>query len=53
MSVLQGHLPTGGQLKEKMFIICDDELLPMIDVHPLKDLMDRSRTEGENVYTLR
>ena len=53
MSVLQGHLWTGGERKEKLFQLCDDELLPPINVRPLKNLMDRSRTEEENVYTLR
>ena len=51
MSVLQGHLQTGGERKEKMFQLYD-ELLPLIDVCPLKNLMDRSRTEVATNYTL-
>ena len=52
MSVLQGHLPTGGEQKEKLFQLCDDELLPLSDVRPLKNLMDRSRTEVATDSTL-
>ena len=52
MSVLQGHLPTGGERKEKLFQLCDDELLPLINVRPLKNLMDRSRTEVATDSTL-
>ena len=51
--LLQGHLGTGQEHKEKIFILCDDEMLPLIDVRPSNKLMDRSRTEGENVSTLR
>ena len=52
ISVLQGHLGTGGEQKEKVFLLCDDELLMQTDVSPSNKLMDRSRTEGENVCTL-
>ena len=37
---------------EKMFLLCDDELLLKTDMRPLNKLMDRSKTEGENVSTL-
>ena len=53
ISVLQGHLGIGGQLKQKMFLLWDDEPLLETDVLPSKKLMERSRTEGENVSTLR
>ena len=53
ISVLQGYLGTGRKPKEKMFLLCDDELFPLIDVRPLNKLMEKSRTEGEIVYTLR
>ena len=53
ISVLQGHLGTGQEPKEKLFLLCDDEMLPLIDVRPSNKLMDRSRTEGDTVSTLR
>ena len=53
MPVLQTNQWTGRQPKEKLFLLCDDDLFPLIDVRPLSKLMDRSRTEGESVYTLR
>ena len=53
ISVLQVHLGTGQELKEKMFVLCDDDLLLQTDVRPSNKLMDRWRTEGENVSTLR
>ena len=33
-----------------MFLIWDDDVLLLIDVLPLNKLMDRSLTEGENVF---
>ena len=53
ISVLQRLLGTGGQPKEKMFLLCDDDPLLQTDVRPSNKLMDKSRTEGETVYTLR
>ena len=53
ISVLQGHLGTGWEPKEKLFLLWDDDLLLLMDLHPSRKLMDRSRTEGETVYTLR
>ena len=50
--VLQGNWSTGREPKEKVFILCDDDLLLLIDVRPLSKLMDRSRAEGETVSTL-
>ena len=40
-------------MKKTLFLLSDDELLPLINVRPLSKLMDRSRTEGETVSTLR
>ena len=51
--VLQGHLGTGREPKEKLFILYDDDLLPLMDPRPSRKLMDRSRTERETVSTLR
>ena len=51
--VLQGNWWTGGELKEKMFLLCDDDPLLQTDLTPSKKLMDRWRTEGEIVSTLR
>ena len=53
MWVLQGHLGTGRQPKEKIFILWADDLLLKIDASPSKKLIDRSRTEGDPVSTLR
>ena len=53
ISVLQGNLGPGRERKEKIFLLCDDELLLLIDVRPLSKLMDRSRTDRGNVSTLR
>ena len=53
ISVLQGHLVTGREPKEKVFILCDDDLLLLMDLHPSRTLGDRSRTEGGTVSTLR
>ena len=53
ISVLQGHFGTGREPKEKLFLLCDDELLPLAYVRPLSKLMNKSRTEGSTVYTLR
>ena len=53
ISVLQGHLGTGQEPKEKLFLLCDDEMLPLIDVRPSNKLMDRWRTEGDTVSILR
>ena len=53
ISVLQGHLGTSREPKEKMFILCDDDPLLQTDSSPSNKLMDRWRTEGENVSTLR
>ena len=36
-----------------MFLLCDDELLLLPEQSPLSKLMDRWRTEGENISTLR
>ena len=52
ISVLQGHLGTGGEHKEKLFLLCDDDLLLQTDVSPSGKLMDRWRTEGDTDSTL-
>ena len=44
---------TGQKLKEKLFLLCDDDLLLLMDLRPSRTFRDRSRTEGENAYTLR
>ena len=47
MRVLQGNGGIDPEPNEKLFLLSDDQLLPLMDVRPLKKLMDRSRTEGE------
>ena len=51
--VLQGHFGTDREQKEKLFLLCDDDLLPLMDLRPSRTFSDRSRTEGEIVSTLR
>ena len=36
-----------------LFLFSDDELLPVVDMRPLSKLIERSRTEGDTVSTLR
>ena len=52
MCVLQGHLGTDQEHKEKIFLLCDDDPLLQTDVSPSGKLMDRWRTEGEIISTL-
>ena len=53
MRVLQGNGGIDPEPNETLFLLSDDQLLPLMDVRPLKKLMDRSRTEGEKFSTLR
>ena len=53
MWVLQGNGGIDPEPNETLFLLSDDQLLPLVDVRPLRKLMDRSRTEGETVSTLR
>ena len=39
--------------KRKLFLLCDDDLLPLMDLRPSRTSRDRSRTGGEIVSTLR
>ena len=53
ISVLERHLGIDPERKEKIFLLCDDELLLLMDLGPSKTFMDRWRTEGESSSTLR
>ena len=54
ISVLQRHLGTGREHKEKLFILCDDDVFLLIDVRPLNKLMDRwTNPKEETVSTFR
>ena len=53
MWVLQTNWSTGQEPKEKLFVLCDDDLLLLMDLRPSRTFRDRSRTEGETVCTLR
>ena len=53
MWVLQGNWWTSGEPKEKLFLLCDEDLLLQTDMSPSNKLMDRSISEGENFSTLR
>ena len=52
MQILQGNGEIYPEGNETLFLLSDHEVLPLIDVRPFRKLMDRSRTEGENVFTL-
>ena len=52
ISVLQGHLGTGREPKEKIFLLCNDNLLLLMDLHPLRTFTDSSRTEVATDSTL-
>ena len=47
-----GKMMDRSEPKEKLFLLCDDDLLLKTDVRPLTKWMDRWRREGENVSTL-
>ena len=53
MRFLQGHLWTGREPKENLFLLCDDHLFLLKDLHPSRTFRDMSTTEGETVSTLR
>ena len=54
ISVLQRHLATGQEPKEKLFVLCDDDLLLLMDLRPSKTFSDRSRTvQQSNQYVQR
>ena len=53
MRVLQGNGGIDPEPNETLFLLSDDQLLPLMNVRPLSKLMQRSKTQGENVYTLR
>ena len=48
ISVLQGHLGKCREPKEKLFLLCDDDPLLLMDLRPSRTFTDKSRTEGEN-----
>ena len=52
ISVLQGHLWTGGERKEKLFLLCDDNLLPLMDIRPSRTFSHRSRTQAATYCNL-
>ena len=53
MRALKGNGEIDPQPNEKLFLLSDDDRLPVIDIHPFSKLMDRWRTERENFSTLR
>ena len=53
MWVLQTNWWTSREPKQKLFLLCDDDLLLQTDVSPSNKLMDKSRTEAETLSTLR
>ena len=52
-SLKEGDGGIDPEPNETLFLLSDDDLLPMIDMCPLSKLMDKSTTERENVSTLR
>ena len=53
MQILQGNGGIDREGNETLFVLSDHEVLPLIDVPPLRKFMDTSRTEGEIVSSLR
>ena len=53
MRALKGNGEIDPQPNETLFLLSDHDRLPVIDIRPLSKLMDRWRTEGENVSNLR
>ena len=53
MQILQGNGGINPKPNETLFLLSDNKLLPLMDVRPLRKLMDRSRTQGETGLTLR
>ena len=53
MWVLQINWWTRREQKEKIFLLCDDDLLLLMDLRPSRTFRERLRTEGENVATFR
>ena len=51
--VLKRNWWTAGEVKEKPFLLCDDDLLLLPEQSPWRKLMDSWRTEGETLATLR
>ena len=52
VEVLQGDWWTGQERKEWLFLICDDDVLLLIDLCSLSKLMEKSTTEGVTVSTM-
>ena len=50
--VLQTNWWTGRERKDTLFLLCDDDLLLLMDLRPSRTFRDRSRTEGKTVSTL-
>ena len=53
MRVLQTNWWTGQEPEEKLFLLCDDDLLLLMDLRPSRTFKDRWRTKEETVSTLR
>ena len=53
MRVLQGNGGIDPEPNETLFLLSDQQLLPLMNVRPLSKLMQRSKTQGETLYTLR
>ena len=53
MRALKGNGEIDPQPNEILFLLSDEDWLPVIDIHPFSKLMDRWRTERENFSTLR
>ena len=53
MRVLQGNGGIDPEPNETLFLLSDHQLLPLMNVHPLSKLMQRSKTQEETLSTLR
>ena len=53
MRAIKGNGEIDPDPNERLFILSDHDHLAVIDIHPFSKLMDRWRTKGETVSTLR
>ena len=50
---LKGNGEIDPQPNETLFLLSDNDRLPVIDIHPFSKLMNMWRTEGEIISSLR
>ena len=53
MRALKGNAEIDPEPNQTLFLLSDDQLLPLMNVRPLSKLMQISKTQGETVSSLR